>query len=86
LASNPSESGCERLMPCSGFQIRGLNREQAARYVGVSPSKFDGLVSDGRMPKPKRIDGRVIWDRMALDGAFEDLDSKKEVNPWDAIL
>src|SRR5215468_8792122 len=45
---------------------RGLNREQAAFYVGISPTKFDELVKDGRMPKPKRIDNRRIWDVRAL--------------------
>jgi hypothetical protein len=28
------------------------------------------MVADGRMPKPKRIDGRVVWDRLQLDLAF----------------
>jgi excisionase family DNA binding protein len=49
---------------------RGLAREQAAEYVGVSATKFDELVADGRMPGPKRVDGRVIWDRLKLDIAF----------------
>jgi len=49
---------------------RGLSRVQAAEYVGVSPTKFDELVRDGRMPSPKRIDGRVIFDRLRLDSAF----------------
>jgi excisionase family DNA binding protein len=53
-----------------GLPPRGLSREQAAEYVGVSPTKFDELVADGRMPGPKRVDGRVIWDRLQLDMAF----------------
>jgi hypothetical protein len=28
------------------------------------------MVADGRMPKPKRIDRRVVWDRLQLDTAF----------------
>ncbi|MCK8779118.1 hypothetical protein M0654_03875 [Rhizobium sp. NTR19] len=55
------------------YPPRGMSREEAARYVGVGTSKFAELVADGRMPKPKRIDGRVIWDRIALDAAFSDL-------------
>jgi hypothetical protein len=31
------------------------------------------MVADRRMPKPKKIDSRVIWDRIALDAAFSDL-------------
>jgi hypothetical protein len=42
-------------------------------YIGVSASKFDELVRDGRMPGPKRIDGRKVWDVRALDLAFDSL-------------
>jgi predicted DNA-binding transcriptional regulator AlpA len=64
---------------------RGLSRVLAAGYVGVSPAKFDEMVSDGRMPKPKRIDGRKVWDVRALDRFFEALpcDGDASDNPWD---
>ena len=52
---------------------RGLARQAAAAYVGISATKFDELVSDGRMPPPKRIDARKVWDKAALDCAFENL-------------
>lgn len=45
------------------------------------------MVKDGRMPKPKTIDGRVVWDLIKLDRAFEvlpDQDGAPEGNPWDA--
>ena len=62
---------------------RGLHRDEAAIYVGVSPSKFDELVKDGRMPKPKKIDARRIFDIRALDLAFEQLTDESDENPWD---
>lgn len=65
---------------------RGLCREAAARYVGISPTKFDEMVEDGRMPQPKRIDSRKVWDRTALDIAFEALPGEGEENPWDAAI
>ena len=52
---------------------RGLSRDEAAMYVGVGVTKFDEMVADGRMPKPKRIDGRKLWDVRKLDVAFEAL-------------
>lgn len=52
---------------------RGLARGEAAMYIGVSASKFDELVRDGRMPGPKRIDRRKLWDVHALDLAFDSL-------------
>jgi hypothetical protein len=65
----------------SGFRPiprRGLSRLEAAIYVGVSTTKFDELVSDGRMPQPKRIDARKVWDIRALDQAFDILPGEGE--------
>jgi predicted DNA-binding transcriptional regulator AlpA len=42
------------------YPPRGLSRQEAARYVGVGITKFDQMVADRRMPKPKKVDGRVI--------------------------
>ena len=66
---------------------RGLQREAAAGYIGVGLTKFDEMVKDGRMPEPKRVDGRKIWDRLALDIAFEALpDDNQPANDWDERL
>jgi predicted DNA-binding transcriptional regulator AlpA len=64
---------------------RGLSRVEAAAYVGISPSLFDTMVKEGRMPKPKRINSRAVWDRVEVDLAFDDLpdDGAAFVNPWD---
>jgi hypothetical protein len=47
------------------------------------------MVSDGRMPKPKRIDGRTVWDRLQLDEAFAALDDEPVTaaahNEWDSL-
>ena len=48
----------------------GLSRETAAAFIDVSPSKFDEMVKDGRMPKPKHIDARRVWSRTAIEKAF----------------
>lgn len=60
------------------YPPRGLNREEAARYIGLGATTFDRLVVDGRMPKPFRVGKRVIWDRLKLDAAFSDLDEDRE--------
>lgn len=65
---------------------RGLHRDESAAYVGVSSSKFDAMVADGRMPKAIQIDGRKIWDVRALDRAFDSLlgcEETTQENPWD---
>jgi predicted DNA-binding transcriptional regulator AlpA len=52
---------------------RGLSRTEAAMYLGISPTKLDALVKDGRMPRPRIIDCRKVWDIQELDAAFDDL-------------
>ena len=67
---------------------RGLCRIESAIYIGVSPSKFDEMVFDGRMPAPRTIDGRVVWDLFELDDAFSALPHKGEAvpgSPWDRV-
>ena len=77
----------QSLLPPS-LPPRGLSRLQAAEYIGVGASKFDEMVSDGRMPKPKKIDGRVVWDRVLLDDKFEALEDKSSTpkpRKWDSL-
>lgn len=65
---------------------RGLSRVEAAMYLGISATKFDELVRDGRMPGPKRIDGRKIWDVRDLDVAFDALpgeNPQSQGSSWD---
>lgn len=61
---------------------RGLSRVQAAAYIGVSPSLFDAMVKDGRMPKPTRINMRAVWDRLKLDEAFAALSDDEIPDEW----
>ena len=67
----------------SSMPVRGFGRIEAANYIGVSPTLFDQMVRDGRMPPPKRVNSRTIWDRLSLDVAFDGLPEGDECNPWD---
>ena len=67
----------------AGVTPRGLCRTDAAAYVGVSPTLFDQMIEDGRMPKPKRINARTVWDIRKLDLAFDAIPGDEERNPWD---
>jgi predicted DNA-binding transcriptional regulator AlpA len=65
---------------------RGLSRDEAAMYIGISAGKFDELVADGRMPEPLKIDGRKIWDIRSLDLAFDALPRENPTpNTWDGV-
>jgi predicted DNA-binding transcriptional regulator AlpA len=65
------------------YPPRGLSREEAARYIGVGTTKFDEMVADRRMPKPRQIDGRTIWDRVELDIDFSALPHQDRGNFFD---
>lgn len=66
---------------------RGLSRDEAAMYVGISAAKFDELVGDGRMPTPVKIDTRKVWDIRSLDLAFDALSTENRAQPnsWDGV-
>lgn len=57
---------------------RGLNRVEAAAYIGVSPFLFDEMVHDRRMPKPKKIFRRLVYDRLQVDSAFDALTARQD--------
>jgi len=54
----------------------GFNREQAAFYWGVSPSKFDELRKKKIAPPPRNADGKLVWFRLDLDQRFASLPYK----------
>lgn len=64
---------------------RGLSRSEAAAFVGVSPSLFDEMVRDGRMPPPKMINSRRVWDRVKIEAAFDALPETTTSNPFDEV-
>ena len=66
-------------------------REAAASLLGISPSKFDVLVKDARMPAPRVIDARVLWDVEELRVAWRALPKRCEreqdaASDWDKAL
>lgn len=66
-----------QLQDTMSYPPRGLRAPRAAAYLGMSESSFLALVAEGRMPKPKKLKGMAIWDRLALDAAFETLQSEE---------
>jgi integrase/predicted DNA-binding transcriptional regulator AlpA len=53
--------------------VFGLGEIEAAAAIGISASKFRELIKDGRMPRPRRIGGRSVWDVDELRAAFKAL-------------
>ena len=53
-----------------GILPRGMNRAEAAAYVGVSPDAFSRGVKKGLYPAATPGNSQ-IWDRKALDRHFD---------------
>lgn len=49
---------------------RGLSEVEAANYISVSQSFFRQLVAIGRMPAPRVLGRRRVWDILEIDAAF----------------
>lgn len=64
----------------------GLSRVEAAEYIGVGVTLFDQMAADGRMPGPKVINSRKVWDRDRLGEAFAELpeDGQDKASAGDA--
>lgn len=70
-----------------GVLPRGLRREQAAAYLGISPSHFDKQREAGTIPAPRELFGVMLWDRHKLDALFDDSHHEAQndnFNDWDA--
>ncbi len=53
------------------IEPRGLSAEDAAAYVGVCKGKFLEEVKAGIWPPGDKRKGRVIWDKVLIDRAFD---------------
>lgn len=65
---------------------RGLSREEAAEYLGISVSKLDEGVAAGAIPAPETggpFGRRKVFDRMKLDRVFDEGAPTNEANEWD---
>jgi hypothetical protein len=57
---------------------RGLGLAEAALYVGLGSTSFLELVKARRMPTPRLVGARRIWDMLELDLAFDELPHEGE--------
>lgn len=60
---------------------RGLDRVQAASYLGIGTELFDRCVAAGIFPQPREIFSRIVWDIDELDVAFSAIPHRGEVTP-----
>jgi hypothetical protein len=69
--------------------VFGLGEIEAAAAIGISATKFRALVNEKRMPSPRRVDGRNIWDVDELRAAFKSLphaDENEKADSWADVV
>ncbi len=69
--------------------VFGYAEEEAAAAIGISASKFRELVKAMRMPRPRRIDGRLVFDVDELRDAFKAMphvEETGEVDTWADVV
>ncbi len=77
-------AGFDHLPP--GIVPFAVSRPAAAALIGVSAAFFDKLVKDGRMPQPRELDGRVLWDSEEVRVAWRAVPRRGQAarpNTWD---
>ena len=72
---------------CAGVaSLEGPTTGREGGRKRLTAQMFDVMVKDNRMPKPTRINTRMVWDRIKLDEAFAALsDDDRNDDPWDKV-
>ena len=70
MRKEPTAAAADVPLCWPAYPPLGMSRIEAARYVGVSLTMYDRMVRDGRMPQPKVVNSRVIWDRRKIEVFF----------------
>jgi|GEM_PF-2862682 len=90
--TNDAVPARQKQRPSYAYTPYSFRREAAAAYIALSVSKFNELVTDGRLPPPFKIDGCVMWIRAELESAIDDIRYNQQIslveegNEWDAVL
>lgn len=77
-----------KLADSLAYPPRAMRADRAAAYLSMGTSTFLRLVERGRLPKPKRLEGLVFWDRLSLDAFIENYEGEPETprNTIDELL
>lgn len=65
--------------------VFGLGEQEAAASVGLGVTKFREMVTARRMPRPRKIDNRMIYDVDELREAFKSLPHDGEATEADRV-
>jgi hypothetical protein len=69
--------------------VFGLSETEAAAAIGISATKFRELRKARRMPDPRKIDSRLVYDVDELRAAFKamphDGDETSGIDTWSDV-
>lgn len=66
--------------------VFGLSADEAGAAIGVSVGTFREMVADKRMPRPRKIGSRLVWDVDELRAAFKSLPRDGECDDiWSSV-
>lgn len=68
-----------------------MRRDEAAASLGISATKFDELVADGRMPRAIKVDAMRLYDAEQVRDAWlrirdAEPHNDNETNPFDETV
>jgi predicted DNA-binding transcriptional regulator AlpA len=69
-----------------GYPPAQMRRDEAARFLTMSPAKFQAMVNDGRLPPPRKVDTMSVWLTSELQEAvlrLHEIDEEGGPNEWD---
>lgn len=90
-----ADQGTVSLQRTPFAQPFALRKDMAAAALGISPSLFVRWITEGKMPKGRKIGGVVLWDFCELRDAWNDLrdadgrhddGDDDEDNPFDGVV
>jgi predicted DNA-binding transcriptional regulator AlpA len=66
-----------------------VSRETAAELLGISSGTFDKLVKSGKLPEPREVESRILWDSAEIRAAWRAMPRRGQQparNEWESIL
>jgi predicted DNA-binding transcriptional regulator AlpA len=72
-----------------GIVPYAVSRETAAELLGISAGTFDKLVKAGKLPEPREVESRILWDSAEIRAAWRAMPRRGQQPPgneWDSVL
>ena len=65
-----------------------VSRDTGAALLGISGGTFDKLVRAGKLPEPREVESRILWDAKEIEAAWRAMPKRGQPstsNEWDTL-